>query len=48
MAENNKLKELNSREAILYAGALCFMEKGFAATSIDDIAERIGATKGRD
>ncbi len=46
MAENNKLKELNSREAILYAGALCFMEKGFAATSIDDIAERIGATKG--
>src|SRR5699024_5076398 len=37
---------LNPREAILVSGAQCFMERGFSATSIDDIAERIGATKG--
>src|SRR5699024_906381 len=34
------------KEAILESGARCFMERGFSATSIDDIAERIGATKG--
>ena len=32
---------------IIAAAALCFMEQGFHATSIDDIARRLGATKGR-
>ncbi|WP_258397040.1 helix-turn-helix domain-containing protein [Paraburkholderia unamae] len=27
--------------------AECFMEQGFHATSIDDVARRLGATKGR-
>lgn len=46
MTEKGKSKKQSSREAILASGALCFMERGFSATSIDDIAERIGATKG--
>jgi AcrR family transcriptional regulator len=29
------------------AAAACFMERGYAATSIDDVARRLGATKGR-
>lgn len=32
---------------ILEMAAQCFMEQGFAATSIDDVARRLGATKGR-
>lgn len=32
---------------ILEAAAACFMEQGFSATSIDDVARRLGATKGR-
>ncbi len=32
---------------ILSAAAHCFMESGFTATSIDDVAARLGATKGR-
>ncbi len=32
---------------ILEAAAECFMEAGFNATSIDDVAARLGATKGR-
>ena len=35
------------REAILFAAADCFMEAGFNATSIDDVADRLNATKGR-
>src|SRR5690625_5453363 len=46
MTEKGKSKKQSSREAILASGALCFMERGFSAISIDDIAERIGATKG--
>ncbi|MDA8870800.1 TetR/AcrR family transcriptional regulator [Rhizobiaceae bacterium] len=34
------------RVAVLQAAAECFMEHGFAATSIDDVARRLGATKG--
>ncbi|ASK33568.1 TetR/AcrR family transcriptional regulator [Alloalcanivorax mobilis] len=34
------------REVILDAAARCFMERGFKATSIDDIARQLGATKG--
>lgn len=36
----------NAREAILGAAADCFMAAGFNATSIDDVAERLEATKG--
>ena len=36
-----------SRAEILEAAALCFMERGYQATSIDDVARRLGATKGR-
>jgi len=35
------------QEAILAAAAEAFMERGYAATTIDDIADRLGATKGR-
>lgn len=37
----------DSRADILSAAASCFMERGYAATSIDDVARRLGATKGR-
>jgi AcrR family transcriptional regulator len=37
----------DSRADILTAAARCFMERGYAATSIDDVARSIGATKGR-
>lgn len=36
-----------SRGDILATAALCFMEKGYTETSIDDVARRLGATKGR-
>lgn len=35
------------REAVLDAAARAFMRQGYAATSIDDVAEELGATKGR-
>ncbi len=35
------------KQAILDAAALCFMEQGYHATSIDDVARRLRATKGR-
>jgi AcrR family transcriptional regulator len=35
-----------SRADILEAAAECFKERGFAATSIDDVARSLGATKG--
>lgn len=37
----------NSRADILAAAARCFMERGYAQTSIDDVARSLGATKGR-
>lgn len=37
----------DSRDEILQAAAELFMEFGYAATSIDAVAERLGATKGR-
>lgn len=37
----------SSRIDILRAAAACFMERGYNATSIDDVARRLGATKGR-
>lgn len=36
-----------SRDEILRAAAELFMEYGYTATSIDAVAERLGATKGR-
>jgi AcrR family transcriptional regulator len=36
-----------SKQEILTTAAECFMEQGFHATSIDDVARRLGATKGR-
>jgi AcrR family transcriptional regulator len=36
-----------AREEIIRAAAELFMELGFTATSIDAVAERMGATKGR-
>lgn len=36
-----------SRVEILDAAARCFMERGYTETSIDDVARRLGATKGR-
>ncbi|MEM6462889.1 MAG: TetR/AcrR family transcriptional regulator [Pseudomonadota bacterium] len=35
------------QEDILGAAAQCFMDRGYSATSIDDVARRLGATKGR-
>lgn len=37
----------SARTEILDAAAACFMERGYAATSIDDVARRLRATKGR-
>ena len=37
----------NSRLDILQAAAKCFMERGYAAASIDEVARSLGATKGR-
>ena len=36
-----------ARFEILDAAAACFAERGYAETSIDDVARRLGATKGR-
>ncbi|OCW58209.1 TetR/AcrR family transcriptional regulator [Hoeflea olei] len=36
-----------SRMEIMEGAALCFEARGFAATSIDEVAARIGSTKGR-
>lgn len=44
------IKALNAHEPrfeILEAAAACFEERGFASTSIDDVARRLGSTKGR-
>lgn len=35
------------REEVLAAAAFCFMKHGYEATSMDDVAEALGATKGR-
>ena len=38
---------IEGRDAILTAAAAAFTERGYTATTIDDIADRLGATKGR-
>lgn len=35
------------REEVLAAAAECFMRRGYEQTSMDDVAETLGATKGR-
>lgn len=35
------------KEEIISSAASCFMERGYHATSIDDVARRLGSTKGR-
>lgn len=40
-------RQIASRNEVLIAAADAFTERGYAATSIDDIADRLGATKGR-
>ena len=47
--EPDKVKIRNSirRLAILEAAAEAFFERGYAATSLDDVADRLGSTKGR-
>ncbi|MEL6478796.1 MAG: TetR/AcrR family transcriptional regulator [Pseudomonadota bacterium] len=37
----------DAEQAILLAAATCFAERGFAATSVDEVARRMGYTKGR-
>lgn len=37
----------DSREEILRAAATCFMDRGYSASSIDDVARSLGSTKGR-
>jgi AcrR family transcriptional regulator len=41
------LNNMAARQEILEAAAACFMEQGFHATSLDVVARRMGATKGR-
>ena len=41
------LRMTPSKQEILLVAAECFMEQGYHATSIDDVARRLGATKGR-
>ncbi|MGV0684618.1 TetR/AcrR family transcriptional regulator [Mycolicibacterium thermoresistibile] len=40
-------RQVERRDEVLVAAADAFTSRGYAATSIDDIADRLGATKGR-
>ena len=46
MVRKTKEEKENTRLQILQAALDCFYEKGFSKTSFDDIATRIGMTKG--
>ena len=35
------------KAAVIEQAAICFMEKGYHATSVDDVARRLGCSKGR-
>lgn len=35
------------KEEVIAAAAQCFMERGFHVTTVDDVARRLGCTKGR-
>jgi AcrR family transcriptional regulator len=45
-ADSQNVKGDEVRQQIIDAAALAFMKRGYAATSIDTVAEHIGATKG--
>ncbi|QWK81641.1 TetR/AcrR family transcriptional regulator [Ochrobactrum sp. BTU1] len=49
MAESRRSNRTDStgNVVILETAAQCFMEQGFSTTSIDDVARRMGSTKGR-
>lgn len=46
-ADGDEAPQRDSAAEILRAAANAFMQRGFAATSIDDIAHQLGCTKGR-
>ncbi|MDD9911065.1 MAG: TetR/AcrR family transcriptional regulator [Ahrensia sp.] len=46
VAQRGARGDTDSTDAILSAAAECFRENGYAATSIDDVARSLGATKG--
>ncbi|GIL01566.1 MAG: TetR family transcriptional regulator [Alphaproteobacteria bacterium] len=46
-ARNRTSAGETGRDAIVFAAADCFMQAGYDATSIDDVAARLNATKGR-
>jgi AcrR family transcriptional regulator len=43
----SRVRQDAGRDEILDAAAAAFLERGYAATSIDDVADRLGCTKGR-
>lgn len=45
--KNGESESADTNVEILDVAAQCFMEMGFQGTSIDDVARRLGATKGR-
>lgn len=49
MADSRRSNRTDStgNVVILETAAQCFMEQGFSTTSIDDVARRMGSTKGR-
>ena len=46
-SRRNNRTDSTGNVLILETAAQCFMEQGFATTSIDDVARRMGSTKGR-
>jgi AcrR family transcriptional regulator len=42
-----EVRQRANRDEVLDAAAEAFIERGYAATSIDDVADRLGCTKGR-
>ncbi|OIS90333.1 TetR/AcrR family transcriptional regulator [Brucella cytisi] len=46
-SRRNNRTDSTGNIVILETAAQCFMEQGFATTSIDDVARRMGSTKGR-
>lgn len=46
-SRRNNRTDGTGNAVILETAAQCFMEQGFSTTSIDDVARRMGSTKGR-
>ncbi|MDH7788513.1 AcrR family transcriptional regulator [Ochrobactrum sp. 19YEA23] len=46
-SRRNNRTDSTGNVVILETAAQCFMEQGFSTTSIDDVARRMGSTKGR-